>query len=601
MEHHILFAFVSLVTERSVKHPIHYDDLAGEPYTAVQTNESAIVFKERELRKKGAALERIFFLVSRKAASDIAPSEEFGPGVTHVAYLEKRLHAACPELDGRIQSIPYEDDPEEIDRGMQSIASIADIALGYIPKGQQDRTPGNRYIVHADMTGGYRHASVMMISILQMLSFYGIEQGDILYSDQGSRRVYHATPILQLTKLLSGMDEFVRYGSVDTLEDYFGTRDGDYSTELYDLITAMHTFSDAIRLCATGQIVDIVETLGKRLHAFHALEEKCIEEQLFDKCTDILREDYGALLHADVSRLDIIDWCGKHRFWQQQLTLSTEWLPEYLVDHQLAYTDDPDVQAFCAAEGTSMYRTWKQDFIITYNGGAKTKKQKQKSPLEAFKAAFYNVACQGRPTHTLIATAKSQGWTFMAEFLQDYAQARPRFQAAQLHPAQWDAFAAKYPALMAMMRLLHAHKRAMNGYHKTFEEDLCHQDYGKIPNVIHTLPKDLWSEKLLKTDQEDDAESASQTPAIRPEDEVFYQGASEPWKRRLTDYLRAYHAGILKSRLPLPQCLEILRGYFDIRVQRNQMNHANVQEAISDLQTSGKLHAYLDQLRACTK
>lgn len=467
MEHHILFAFVSPVTDRSVASPVHYDDLAGAPYDAVQTNESAIICKERELEAEGSALERIFLLVSNDVKTGLAPSNEFGAGVTHIEFLEKRLLAACPALCGRIERIDYESDAKELERGMKSIAGLSEVVRRYVDAHAQEDTEETAatYIAHADLTGGYRHASIMMISILQMLSFYGIEQGDILYSDQTAGRLYHATPILQLAKLMSGMDEFVRYGSVDSLESYFETRQGDYSDELFHLIDAMHTFSDAIRVCATGQILGTVKTLGERLHTFHNHTGKCIEEQLFDTCTDILREDYGPLLEPEVSRLDIIDWCGKHRFWQQQLTLSTEWLPEYLVDHHLCYPGRKDVIALCQSDRHAKYRSWKHIFLTDYHRHFKT------SPPR-------------------ISNAKRQ-------------------------------------------RLM--------------------------------------------------------------------EGATGGWRGTLGGYLTLYQTGELDTRLRLTELIDVLHGYFEIREERNRLNHANSDETLEIQELSDGIGVYLRILRNLAK
>ena len=76
MAKNILLAFVSPVSPRYLSNPITYPDIQGRPYSAIQTNESAIVYVQRMLGAQ--SLSKIFLIVSDSVKLNKAPENEFG-------------------------------------------------------------------------------------------------------------------------------------------------------------------------------------------------------------------------------------------------------------------------------------------------------------------------------------------------------------------------------------------------------------------------------------------------------------------------------------------------------------------------------------------
>ena len=68
-----MLAFVSPVNALSLGEPIIYPDVQGRAYTAIQTNESAIVYVARMLGENDS-LAKIFFI-----ASDFVKEKKFRP------------------------------------------------------------------------------------------------------------------------------------------------------------------------------------------------------------------------------------------------------------------------------------------------------------------------------------------------------------------------------------------------------------------------------------------------------------------------------------------------------------------------------------------
>lgn len=81
-------------------------------------------------------------------------------------------------------------------------------------------------VLHADCTGGMRNAAMVMMAVLRLMQYDDrVSIGDILYSNWSKRIVERANNIYALFDLIAGAEEFVRFGSVQTLRDYYKTRD----------------------------------------------------------------------------------------------------------------------------------------------------------------------------------------------------------------------------------------------------------------------------------------------------------------------------------------------------------------------------------------
>ena len=270
MTRNVMLAFISLVNPRSIESPVEYSDLMGEPYTAVQTNEAPVVYMQRLLKEN--QLDSLFLIASGKVRTENVPEgSEFGD-VTHLEFFEKRILRLYPALEGHFLSIDYDDATDHLETSLHDVTQVAKRIFSYI-----QQYPDDHIVVHADMTGGMRHVSMMMLSVMQMLKYRGVEIGEVIYADPFHHQVYPATPIQRMFDLINGADEFVKFGSVRGIREYF---DGlphngqDDSPELRELLQAMGRFSDAIQICRTGLILEEIQNLGKRLEAFHAHEPK---------------------------------------------------------------------------------------------------------------------------------------------------------------------------------------------------------------------------------------------------------------------------------------------------------------------------------------
>ena len=348
---HLMPTFVSPVNARYIGEPIVYPDILGRPYRSIQTNESAIVYIERMLRAE--SLSRIFLIASDHVRNDLAPDNEFG-SITHLEFLKQRISKECPNLEDCFTVLNYSDAVDGAEKLEKNILQIADIADAVSEYAKQ--YPNDAIKMRADMTGGFRHTSMMMLSIMQLLKDRGIAIGEVLYSDPNVPTVYRATEIQRMFSLINGADEFVKFGSVDAVWEYFGDNPPE---PLNSLLKAMKTFSEAIKICRTSTIEGELKDLGRHIQTFREHSGKDIKSELFAKIIDTIETEYGVLLTAEATRIDIIRRCMKKGFWQQAMTLCTEWLPEEIVDCGICKPANMSIARAAAVESMSFGRNWK--------------------------------------------------------------------------------------------------------------------------------------------------------------------------------------------------------------------------------------------------
>ncbi len=89
----------------------------------------------------------------------------------------------------------------------------------------EDMPAGSKMVLHADCTGGLRHTNMMMLGIMRLLQYNNIEIGMILYSNYKKKKVEEANEIYHFFDLIAGAEEFVRFGSVSAILDYYHNKD----------------------------------------------------------------------------------------------------------------------------------------------------------------------------------------------------------------------------------------------------------------------------------------------------------------------------------------------------------------------------------------
>lgn len=356
-----------------------------DPITTLHSNESAVYKLDALLKAKGEKIDKIFVFSSKATRSKmlfdkLSPvlktkkyeemtilakkcinsdnastveheklkailDEAFGP--TTVDFFKDRIKNIVAPDD--VISVPYNENAT-MEEALSDVGEMGKIILKELSKilgenpvlSEEELSQG--VTMHADMTGGMRNASMMMLGVMRLLDFSKLKMGMVLYSNWEAGRsvnyIEDSGNVYRFFDLVAGATEFARYGSVEKLTEYYGMSDSpdlEYdakygiSQELFELVKAMGYFARSIKLCRYGEFEDACCALNDRISAFEKSGPEYVDanDKLFATLLPTIKESYNKILgpHDD---LDIIVWCVKQGYLQQAMTLYTERVPEYI-------------------------------------------------------------------------------------------------------------------------------------------------------------------------------------------------------------------------------------------------------------------------------
>lgn len=309
------------------------------------SNESAVRELAAYLQKRSQKIDKIF-LFSSQATKKLLKNAN----MTTVDFFKRRIKEFVPAEN--IITVDY-DESNSMNAALPDIGEMGKSILAEAEKIQREQGADCPITIHADMTGGMRNASMMMLGVMRLLNFSGLQMGKILYSNWERNRdvnyVEDSQDVYRFFDLVVGATEFAKYGSVEKLADYYNidvfeqkpyTDECNLSRELYELVNAMGYFAQSIKLCRYGELEDACALLAEKIQAFTNLapQNYDVNDKLFATLLPTIEESYKTVLSAH-DDLDIITWCVKQGHLQQAMTLYTERVPEF-IDKQGFYTLD---------------------------------------------------------------------------------------------------------------------------------------------------------------------------------------------------------------------------------------------------------------------
>ena len=200
------------------------------------TNESAVRYVAANL-PEGQKLDKLYVFTSKDASGKVFAVKE--PGAegeyTSTEYFKLRLRQFLPNLDEIYEEIAYKED-DALKSIAKSARAVQTYAAGYEEVG-----------LSVDLTGGFRNANMAMLNMVKLLQYGGISVDNLLYSNMRQKGqecyVEEANEIYRLLDLISGAEEFVRFGSVESVLAYYQEKQA-LSAGLDRLLKAMNNFSD---------------------------------------------------------------------------------------------------------------------------------------------------------------------------------------------------------------------------------------------------------------------------------------------------------------------------------------------------------------------
>lgn len=346
----------------------------------IQTNEAAVKYLLQKLAGQQETLDYIFAFSTQKTKESISYFDaRTGQQLSAVQrdIFASEVVKVCPELSEKIVYVDYDENC--------SAESIVAYVLRMVDKIRA--VLGNEadgWRIHTDLTGGMRHAAVLMLSVLHMLKYSGIEIGQAIYAsyfrgDISRNRIEDVSSIHRMFELVSSTDSCINFASMHEVKNYFSAvSEREISKRLRELLVSMQDFSDAVKICRTGRFEQSLRKLAVNLQEFKNYQGKSAQEQLFAQVLETLERDYGDIIKAEPSRIDIIRWCIKKGFLQQAMTLFTEWMPGELVKRKLYYPSplyDLEIRETCQKSDMG-YKLFENVFV--YDFGIKLENLREK-------------------------------------------------------------------------------------------------------------------------------------------------------------------------------------------------------------------------------
>jgi hypothetical protein len=360
MVKHILLLFLS-----DIKTYLHegnvviskspYDNLHDSHGDTESTNESAIryLLQEGWNNEPIEKFDRMFVIVSQKVQTEYIGdraghlfTDEQGKHWTHLDYFKHRLDSGqiIRNLKECLteESICLYDEKQPINQTMTITFDIAAKIQRYVAKVKKQN---DQVVLHVDLTGGMRHINMMMLELMRLMEYNQITIGKVLYSNYNMNthhgKVEEVTQIYQFFNLISGAEEFVRFGSVSTITEYFKNNPQlNQSSVMEDLLHRMKQFSNAIKLSRRKEFMDAANCLCSAINEFKDSKHDAYGDQLMSQMMYRIEIEYEELLSTDWGPIPAIRWCLKHDYLQQALTLYIETIPQYLFDKKIVELTD---------------------------------------------------------------------------------------------------------------------------------------------------------------------------------------------------------------------------------------------------------------------
>lgn len=349
MEHHIYLTFL---TAFKSKFPYDEDRLRNtlvsttikKPYNEIiQTSESVLKTVLHDKRNQ-FTLEKLFFFETKELSTKIKCVDNPSQHITTKQIFESRITDFINEynidLNWSSNTVEYIKcgDIENISNLKASILDMSQQMMKFYHAQPKEDT----VTLHVDLTGGPRTAIMLMLAIIRLVAYQGIQIGSISYAnldnESNTITVYESKDIYFLFDMIAGFSEFTHYGDANTLRHYFDqTNTEDELTS--QLLSKMGDFSEAISLSSRGLFqssVEGIDTLFTNI-ANRPQDNSQFELGIFQLMRNKIQESYETILSDPEDDLVYIEWCLQNDYLQQALALFIEYVPRTILKEKIIH------------------------------------------------------------------------------------------------------------------------------------------------------------------------------------------------------------------------------------------------------------------------
>ena len=303
----------SHLTKDSVtEYTIDDGPLKNQKITGILTNEAGIKYLQKSLADKNEKLDKIIALCTQSVLEKTLPNFD---NKTTIEYLKDTIS----DMEIIETSVSTSDSTNDVTKIMELI---------------NDDSSDNK--IYIDITGGMRDTVYTVTLIGRFCEFNNIPVKQVIYAQQNPAIIKDFSANFRILDLLNSMSEFISFGSVTNLANYFKNSE---NSELNALIQSMQSFTNAIILGKTTKLEEILRTFKNNIEEFKQSKQTTSTEQILLYMTDTIQSKFFS--GKEIDYLSIITWCLDNNLIQQALTLYTEKIPDYLFNKNiLSVTDE---------------------------------------------------------------------------------------------------------------------------------------------------------------------------------------------------------------------------------------------------------------------
>lgn len=569
MTRHIMLSFLSpykLEGNRLINSKYYGAD--NYHTTGCHTNEPAVKYIAYQY-----PLDIYFLFCSDMMNTKLKYQNEVGSWIeqSHLELFAERVKAEIPSLSGYggIRAILYHEakvNVESLQQGLEAgtntdLEAIDEMAREVRSYAEPILQRGEQVVLHVDMTGGFRHASMLILAVVELLKYTGITIGKVMYTNYNVTakvgQLEEVTDIHSVMQLVAGAEAFVNYGRVEIINNYFSSSQMIFPKQLNDLLKAMNRFSEALSLCRTGVLTERLKDLQRKIVAYELVKSNTLQEKLFSQLLSRIKQEYASIIDGN-DKLAIIQWCVKKGFMQQAMTFYTEWVPEYIVEAQIVYPNSTELQEKCENMAPE-YVPWQKYLLSSYTLKKNAGTAKPKNFISCFREY-----CRTREEVNLqraFAFLKDDG-QYSLEVLASIEMNDELVQEMKNSTMQIADIRKKYPLLLYVVDKIYN----SNSIKETFKDYwLSKLDTANIYKRMGYFDE-ASLRGLFKLDELEKPQEIKQ----QMEELVPFPKASE----RMHCVAGLLNKGLVKSLFTDEVALKITYEYNQIREVRNQINHA---------------------------
>lgn len=283
--------------------------------------------KSKYVNKNGIELDKVSAVSFLKERIEEC-SEKGKKEITYKVFPLYREDGEIPvEIDAEIVLDKKNCNPDYLS-GMRSV--IKEIRTT-VMNNNEESTETPFYIVSH---GGLRDVILSLNAIISLMDGEGIRPTKICGTNTSNRTIEDQRASFDIFRFVSGMQDFLNVGSVDTLQNYYNESVYLYSSEKKDaeefnkkLLDAMNKVSIGVQYSNPESYISGLDDLKKVLDT--DAEDK-FEKTSLGIFKDTIKKDFGVLLDPEKrTEVDMVERCINKKQYQQALTFLDSELPKY--------------------------------------------------------------------------------------------------------------------------------------------------------------------------------------------------------------------------------------------------------------------------------